>query len=269
MRYSIKQSSWNKVWYYFDLLRATKLTFVEKSCILCLQVQILVGDTERYAASHRYVRMFKTPEVFFQIMLTRRGPKKGLDVITEMANVAQLTALYCEGVLNNKDILNEVQTASLIIGSGLYMCSSLVASKFSLPHVVILLETLSLPTMHAFGVPLLPSFVPQFKSTLTDEMTVIHRVKNLYHWILVYWAFHHGMVPQFNDLKKRYNVAPNRSTYEVLGTVDLIISQKPFILEYPRPLLPSTYVCVLLVYRGPSNFLRWFTGFALRISYCA
>ena len=65
------------------------------------------------------------------------------------------------------------------------------------------------------------------------------------------------MVPQFNDLKKRYNVAPNRSTYEVLGMVDLIISQKPFILEYPRPLLPSTYVCVLLVYRA-FKFLKRF-----------
>ena len=174
-------------------------------------------------------------------MLTRHGPKKGLDVVTEMTNVAELMALYCEGVLNNKELLNEIKNADLIVGDGLYMCSSLIANKFSLPHVVIILNSLSLPNMHAFGVPLPPSYVPQFKSTLADKMTLLERLKNLYHWILVDWAFHRGTVPPFHELKNRYNIAADRTIYETLGSVDLIVSQKPFVLEYPRPLLPSKY----------------------------
>ena len=201
-----------------------------------------MGDTESYASGHTNVQVYKTPEKFFQMTLTRHGPKKGLDVVTEMANGARLKALYCEGVLNNKEILSEIRNADLIVGDAIYMCSSLIANKFSLPHVVILLETLSLPSMHAFGVPLAASYVPQFKSTLTDDMSLVERLKNLYHWILVYWAFHRGMVPPFHELKERYNISPERSIREILGSVDLILSEKPFVLEYARPLLPSKYV---------------------------
>lgn len=149
------------------------------------------------------VRVYKTPQLLYQIMLTRRGPKKGLDVVTEMTSISKLMALYCEGVLNDRQLINDIRNADLIVGDGLYMCSSLIASKFSLPHIVVLLNTLSLPAMRAFGVPHPPSFVPQFKSTLADELSFVERWQNIYHWILVYWAFNYGMVPPFNDLKEK------------------------------------------------------------------
>ncbi|KAL9988790.1 hypothetical protein ACROYT_G003278 [Oculina patagonica] len=206
------------------------------------KVQIVVGDFESYVTSQPNVRIYKTPQPLYQIMLTRRGPKKGLDVVTEMSSMSKLMALYCEGVLNDKELINDIRNADLIIGDGLYMCSSLIASKFSLPHIVVLLNTLNLPAMRAFGVPLMPSFVPQFKSTLADEMSFVERLQNIYHWILVYCAFNYGMVPPFHDLKEKYNIAPDETIYETVGRVDLIISQKPFILEYPRPVLPNTKV---------------------------
>lgn len=201
----------------------------------------MVGDTESYVTSHQNVRVYKTPQLLYQIMLTRRGPKKGLGVVTEMASISKLMAMYCEGILNDRELTTDIQNADVIIGDGLYMCSTLIASKFSLPHIVVLLNTLSFPAMRAFGVPLTPSYVPQFKSTLADDLSFVERLQNIYHWILGYWAFNFGMVPPFHDLKKRYDIAPQETIYETLGRVDLIISQKPFILEYPRPLLPSKF----------------------------
>ena len=201
----------------------------------------MVGDTESYVTSHQNVRVYKTPQLFYQIMLTRRGPKKGLDVVTEMAGMSKLMAMYCEGVLNDEELRTDFQNADVIIGDGLYMCSSLIASKFSLPRIVVVLGTLNLPAMRAFGVSLTPSYVPQFKSTLADDLSFVERLQNVYHWILVYWAFNYGMVPPFQDLKNRYDITPQETIYETLGRVDLIISQKPFILEYPRPLLPSKF----------------------------
>ena len=191
--------------------------------------------------SHQNIRVYKTPQLLYQILLTRRGPKKGLDVVTEMASMSKLMAMYCEGILNDKELTTDIQHADAIIGDGLYICSSLIASKFSLPHVVVVSSTLSLPAMHTFGVQLTPSYVPQFKSTFADDLSFIERLQNIYYWILVYWAFNYGMVPPFHDLKNRYDIAPHETIYETLGRVDLIISQKPFILEYPRPLLPSKF----------------------------
>jgi len=151
-------------------------------------------------------------------------------------------AMYCEGILNDKELTTDIQHADVIIGDGLFICSSLIASKFSLPHVVVVSSTLSLPSMHTYGVPLNPSYIPQFKSTFADDLSFVERLQNICHWILVYWAFNYGMVPPFHDLKNHYNITPQETIYETLGRVDLIISQKPFILEYPRPLLPSKFL---------------------------
>lgn len=202
----------------------------------------MVGDTESYVTSHQNVRIYKTPQLLYQIMLTRRGPKKGLDVVTETVSISKLMAMYCEGILNDEELTTDVQHADVVIGDGLYICSSLIASKFSLLHIVVVSSTLSLPAMLAFGVPLSPSYVPQFKSTFADDLSFVERLQNIYYWILVHWAFNYGMVPPFHDLKKRYNITPQETVYETLGRVDLIISQKPFILEYPRPLFPSKFL---------------------------
>lgn len=201
----------------------------------------MVGDTESYVTHYQNIRVYKTPQLLYQVMLTRRGPKKGLDVVTESTSISKLMAMYCEGILNDEELTADIQNADVIIGDGLYMCSSLIASKFSLPHVVVVASTLNLPSMHAFGVPITPSYVPQFKSTLADDLSFVERLQNIYHWILVYWAFNYGMVPPFHDLKKRYDITPQETIFETLGRVDLMISQKPFILEYPRPLLPSKF----------------------------
>ena len=186
----------------------------------------MVGDTESYVTPHKNIRVYKTPQLLYKIMLTRRGPKKGLDVVTESISISKLMAKYCEGLLNDEELTTGIQNADVIIGDGLYMCSSLIASKFSLPHIVVVSSTLNLPTMHAFGVILTPSYVPQFKSTLADDLSFLERLQNIYHWIFVYWAFNYGMVPPFRGLKKRYDIAPEETIFETLGRVDLMMIAK-------------------------------------------
>ena len=156
-----------------------------------------------------------------------------------MTESARLKAVYCDALLSTVDLMEKINSSDLIIGDGFYFCSSLIARKFSIPHVVIVTSTLSLPTMHAFSLPVPPSYIPQFKSALTDNMSFMQRVKNSCQWLLVYWTFWYRMVPPFQDLKEKHDIAPHETMYQTLGRVDLIISQRPFILEYPRPLLPS------------------------------
>jgi len=87
-----------------------------------------------------------------------------------------------------------------------------------------------------------PAYVPQFKSALGNNLNLAERIKNVYHWIAVYLAFHVGMVPPFKELKDKYKITHNRGLYETLGRVDLIIGQVGFFLDYPRPILPNTRV---------------------------
>jgi len=163
----------------------------------------------------------------------------GGDTIAEMSGLASIQGFYCDDTLGNTAVMKAAKSADLIIGDSLYMCGSLIAAQFSLPYVTVFTNSLSTPTAHAFGLPLNPAYVPQFKSALTDNLNFVGRIKNTYHWILNYRAFYNGMVPFFHDLKDRYKIAPNKSLYEILKSVDLIIGQMGFYLDHPRPVLPS------------------------------
>lgn len=156
--------------------------------------------------------------------------------------LAPFHAMYCDALLKSKESMERISNADLIIGDGLYLCSSLIADRFSLPHVVIVTQTLSIPTMRVFGLPMPPAYVPQFRSSFTDRQTFARRLKNLYDWLLVYWVVYFRMTPPFQELKAKYEITPQKGLYETLGRVDLIISQKPLILKYPRPLMPFKLV---------------------------
>lgn len=129
--------------------------------------------------------------------------------------LAPFHAMYCDALLKNKESMERISNADLIIGDGLYLCSSLIADRFSLPHVVIVTQTLSIPTMRVFGLPMPPAYVPQFRSSFTDRQTFARRLKNLYDWLLVYWVVYFRMTPPFQKLKAKYEITPQKGLYGI------------------------------------------------------
>lgn len=199
-------------------------------------MQIFVGNTETYALKNPLSRPFNSSHGLKKI------GKPGAGLYALMSHLATVQAFYCDDILGNNDVMKAVKHADLVVGDSLDMCGSLIADRFSLPYVTVFTNSLSTPTAHAFALPLSPAYVPQFQSfqsTLTDKLNFVERIQNVYQWIVVYLTFHIGMAPPFKELKNRYNITPDRSLYETLVKVDLIIAQMGFFLEYPRPLLPS------------------------------
>ena len=113
--------------------------------------------------------------------------------------------------------MEAVKRAEPIVSDSLYMCRSLITDKFSLPYVTVFTNSLSSPLAHAFSLPLSPAYTPQFKSALADNMNFVERIQNVYHWILVYLAFHVEMVPPYKELKDKHKITPDKSLYETLG----------------------------------------------------
>ncbi|KAJ7334572.1 hypothetical protein OS493_014896 [Desmophyllum pertusum] len=178
------------------------------------EVQIFVGNTETYALKSPLARPFNSSHGLKKI------GKPGAGLYALMSHLATVQAFYCDDILGNNDVMKAVKHADLVVGDSLDMCGSLIAD--------------STPTAHAFALPLSPAYVPQFQSTLTDKLNFVERIQNVYQWIVVYLTFHIGMAPPFKELKNRYNITPDRSLYETLVKVDLIIAQMGFFLEYPR-----------------------------------
>ena len=172
-------------------------------------------------------------------MIGKAVGESGKNTVSEMRGLASLQNLYCDDFLGNAEVMKGAGNADLIVGDSLYICGSLIAAKFSLPFVTVFTNSLSAPTAHAYGLPLTPSYVPQLKSALSDQLSFITRIQNVYHWILNYWAYYNGIVPYYQDLKDRYKIEPDKSLHVILNSVDLIIGQMGFFLDYARPVLPS------------------------------
>ena len=204
-------------------------------------MEIFVGDVEAHALKDPLVRPFKTSHAFREHrQLSHKDlGKTGSNLLLEMRGLGSILSRYCNDVLVNTDLMAAIGSADLVIGDSLDMCGSLIAAQVSLPYVAVFTSSLSMPTAHAFGLPLNPAYVPQCKSALSDNLSFVERIENLYHWIVSYLAFYSGLAPPFQELKDRYKIAPNKTLYEVFNSVDLIIAQMGFFLDYPRPVLPS------------------------------
>ena len=204
------------------------------------QVKIFVGASQSYAANDPNVRVFRDDKTiaFFKKPPTARDMKEiSTRQLLRLLTIFQ--SLYCDEMLGNKELMEEIKHADLVVGELLYLCSSLVADKFSLPHVVITAATLTTPMAFAFGLPSPPSYVPQWSVRFSDEPTFLERVNSVFHWMSMYWFYINDLCPKFDEIKTKHNITPNKNIQETLGRVDLIIGQMPFTLEHPRPLLPS------------------------------
>ena len=211
---------------------------------LLQQVSLLVGDSEKFAIGKPHTQVFKLDEKL-RSLISSVAPHKNKSRFAMLREVIELQSQYCDSLLNSKDMMEEVKTADLVIGDSFYPCSSLIATKFSLPHVTIATSTLGRFTQIAFGVHNPPSYVPQIYSGLVgDHFTFLQRIHNIFSWIVIHMAFHFVLCPPYEELKAKHNIAPNESIKETMGKVDLIIGQVDFPIDVPRPLLPSKYLDV-------------------------
>ena len=216
------------------------LTTMTPPFFLRSQVMMFVGSSQSYASSNPNVRFFDDSKAFAKHPLSPEDKKK-MTPRVGMVFLVSLQSSYCHEMLSDAELMKEVSGADLVVGELLYPCSSLVADKLSLPHVVLSASTLSAPTAFAHGLPSLPSYVPQWNSQVSDEWSFVDRVRNVLQWMSMYALYTQNWCSLFQDIKEKHNITPNKSIQETLGRVDLIISQLQFGFEQARPIHPSKY----------------------------
>ena len=209
-------------------------------------MKIFVGATQSYAANDSKVRVYNDDKI---AALFRNAPETASREVKILPDIEQLRILlmyqscYCDDLLSNAKFMEEIRHADLVVGEILYLCSTLIADKYDLPHVIISATSLSTPTGLAFGLPSPPSYVPQWNASLTQELRFVDRVKNVVQRIILYVHYIYDICPMFNELKVKHGITPSKNIYETLGRVDLVLGQMDFSLEgQPRPLLPSKYL---------------------------
>ena len=190
------------------------------------QVVIFVGECEKYAMKDSNVRTFKCSEE-----LNKVDP-------TTFAGLIAAWYQNCDAMLGHHDNMNEAKSADLIIGDAVYLCSFLIADKFSLPHVTVLMSPLSTALRLPYNFADLPSYIPQMFSGLTDDMNFLQRAGNSLRWLLGRMTTSKLLHSVYGGLKEKYNITPEKTLQQTLQKVDIVLVQSDP-LDYPRPHLPS------------------------------
>ena len=191
---------------------------------------IFVGECEKFALKDSNVRTFKCHEevVKFRDLAMLNGNL-----------IWKVFQQYCDAILGNHENMNEVKSADLVIGDAVYLCSFLIADKFSLPHVTVLMSPLSTATTgFPYNFAELPSYIPQSFSGMTDDMNFMQRAKNCLRWLLNRNVFSSMLHEAYAGVKEKYNITPQKTLHQTFQKVDLILVQADPI-DYPRPHLPS------------------------------
>lgn len=210
------------------------------------QVVIFVGECETHATNDPNVRMFQCPEEV-----------KANGISASLLHVVQGWHDYCDAELSDKAIMNEVKSADLVIGDGLYVCSSLIADKFSLPHVTVLMFSMTSATAALpYNFAEIPSYIPQLMSEVTDNMKFLQRAKNSVVWLVNRVIFPLLFTNSYAALKEKYSITPEKTLEQTFQRVDLVLVQTEA-FEYPRPLLPSkaNYLFILKSQKDLKQFL--------------
>ena len=156
---------------------------------LSQQVHILVGDSDKAVIGKPHTQVFKLDEKLRSLLSS--STLNNLNRFSAIRRFTERTSQYCDLFLKNKNMMEEVKTANLIIGDFAHVCSSLVAAKFSLRQVVIVMAKLSTLSLIPLGVHNPPSYVPHPHSGLAgDQLTFLQRVQNTFIKISDYVIFH-------------------------------------------------------------------------------
>lgn len=150
-----------------------------------------------------------------------------------------LTTL-CENSLKRTDLLEELRDFDLIIYDNAAYCGALLGELLDVPRVEIMpLPPTTQPFSLYHMIPMPVSYVPQGFTGFSDKMTFVERAMNLAAFFG--WRLFDLLVcgREMNALKIKYNIKPERSFQEAVGSAELVLITADFALEYAQPLLPG------------------------------
>ncbi|XP_038046304.1 UDP-glucuronosyltransferase 2B10-like [Patiria miniata] len=150
----------------------------------------------------------------------------------------------CDDLLGDAATMKRLREEKfdMLVADGYIPCIPLLAQALNIPFIYNC-AVHAVPSKHGMwaGLPIDPSYIPERVLGLTDRMTFIQRVQNvLAHTYYKFWRFLNVGFRRFDQLKVKYNIRPELSTYESNKQASLYMFDGSFALEFPRPMQPNT-----------------------------
>ncbi|XP_044772615.1 UDP-glucuronosyltransferase 3A2-like [Neomonachus schauinslandi] len=168
--------------------------------------------------------------------------------------------IRCSDLLRRSDIMDFLKNENfdLVFVEAFDFCSFLVAEKLGKPFVSIL------PTQFGsvdHGLPIPVSYIPVYRSWLTDHMDFWGRVKNflmLFDFSIKQWQIQSTFD---NTIKEHFPEGSRPVLSHLLKKAELWFVNSDFALEFARPLLPNTVYVGGLMARAVKQVPQEFENF--------
>ncbi|XP_022083211.1 UDP-glucuronosyltransferase 2B17-like [Acanthaster planci] len=159
-------------------------------------------------------------------------------------NVAKMWLRECDDLLGDNATMRRLRQErfDMMVADDSVRCIPLLAQALNIPFIYSI-PVHTIPSKHSVwaGLPIEPSYVPEAVIGLTDRMTFLQRVQNVlaYEYYKILWSLAEDR-KGFDQLKVKYNIRPEISTYESHKQASLYLCHGSFALEFPRPVQPNT-----------------------------
>ena len=146
----------------------------------------------------------------------------------------------CEDLFNDQQLIErlEGQKFDLVFLHTGMACAVLLSQHLEVPFVSILTAIPPTMMLRIFGNPVNPSYTPEFVTGFSNRMTFLQRVKNTIfsgiQWMMTGLIYHF-----YDDLKLKYNIKPEMSTFESVPQAELFFICSHFVLDFPRAYQPN------------------------------
>ncbi|XP_077984585.1 2-hydroxyacylsphingosine 1-beta-galactosyltransferase-like [Glandiceps talaboti] len=171
------------------------------------------------------------------------GSLNGTVSIWDILESIQKISRDCEMLLQDDDLFELLRSSKydIVLANNFNLCHGLIIGKLGLPFVSVSTQRI-FPMMDSsfHHIPSYPSYVPAMYSGLPDQMNFFQRLKNLGHYAMSYLVFNCLLLAPYENLKVKYNIRPDATLHELMGTSEVALFCFDFAFEFPRPLMPSS-----------------------------
>uniref|UniRef100_H3B4I3 UDP glycosyltransferase 8 n=1 Tax=Latimeria chalumnae TaxID=7897 RepID=H3B4I3_LATCH len=181
----------------------------------------------------------------------------------ELFNILEKYEENCDLMVGNRDLLKRLKEENfdfLLIDPN-EMCGYLLAHILGVKSALV---STGLWFPVELGAPAPLSYVPEFNSLLTDQMSLTGRAWNALVYFVSRIATMFVILPKFEAIMQKHNVKPQKSMMELIQETSMFFLCNDNALEFPRPTLPNI-VFVGGILTGPPNrlpeeLLSWVEG---------
>ncbi|XP_072860089.2 UDP-glucuronosyltransferase 2C1 isoform X1 [Pogona vitticeps] len=198
-----------------------------------ISVPISKEEVETFIQDFLYMWSYEMHELFFWEFFIK--------LYGIMEKIMSTTKLFCDAVLLNEKLLEKFRSAGfdILISDPCVVCGELLAEKLHLPFIYSFRFS-SGNTLERFcgGMPSPPSYVPASLGGLTDRMSFVERMRNMFFYFSQDIVFHQVIL---KDWDKYYSDILGRPTTlcETMGKAEMWLIRTYWDFEFPRPFLPN------------------------------